>query len=222
MRSPTVLGVVAALATGTFVIVVLLGLALGQEPTAPTPRAPTAQPITSPTPAAAATTTPGPTLGSPDAGSPGLFTLPPEGPAVGQHGPPIELPALGGGTLDTSDYAGSPLWINFMATWCPQCVDELPMMVSMQAQLEDQISIVLVDVEEDEQTVRQFLDSLGVDFPTGLDEDGAAQEDWAAHALPVHYWLDAEGVVQYVLFGGAPRDLFIEGVRSVIPEAESE
>lgn len=224
MRSPAVLGAVAGLLTGILGIIALVALIGGQPVVAPTPGAPTAAAVESEVPTAPPTAGPDtPPPVSPGPGTtPPLITSPPEGLQIGERAPRIRLPQIGGGELDTRDYAGRPLWINFMATWCPPCRDELPMMESMQAQLGDEISIVLVDVGEDRQTVAAFIDSLNVDLPTGIDEDGTIQAEWGAYALPVHYWIDADGVVQHYLFGGAPREVFIESLRSVVPEAPVE
>lgn len=221
MRFPSLIGALAALAVGALVLVVFLGAVLGQPAAVPTPGGPTAPPLPTDTlPPSGQPTDAAPSAAT-ASGSPAPFTQPPEGVAIGQVAPAIELPQLGGGTLDTGAIEG-PLWINFMATWCPQCRDELPMMESFQAQLGEELTIVLVDVNEDRQVVRQFIESLGVGLPTGLDEHGTAQLEWGAFALPKHFWLDADGVVQAVLFGGAPRDLFIEAIRTVVLEAELE
>lgn len=221
MRFPSLLGALAALVVGAIVIVLLLGTVLGQPTAVPTPGGPTAPPLATDTPLPSAEAT-GAVPSGPLAGeSVPAFTQPPEGLAVGDRAPRIELPMLGGGTLDTAAIEG-PLWINFMATWCPQCRDELPMMEGFQEQLGDELTLVLVDVKEDRQMVRQFIESLGVQLPTGIDEDGAVQSQWGAFALPKHFWVDGDGVVQAVLFGGAPRDLFIESIRAVVPEAEVE
>lgn len=225
MRSPTVLGVVAALAVGAIAIVTLLTL-VGSRPAAvPSAGVPTAPPLETkmPSPATSSPGAPGATASpgtSADASA--AVTQPPEGLEVGQRAPRLDLPLLGGGRVDTADYRGQPVWINFMATWCPQCQDELPMMESMQAQLDEELTVVLVDVGEDRDKVAAFMNALNVDLPTGLDEDGTAQQRWSAYALPVHFWIDGEGVIQAKLFGGAPRDLFIESIRAVAPEAEVE
>ena len=225
MRSPVIIGVMAALALGGLVLALFLGSALSEPPQQPSPTAPTAPPIAqpsleptdSPVPTAtAASPTPGT---SPTAGSP----QPPEtGVNLGQQAPAISLPALAGDTLDTSEYAGRPLWINFMATWCPQCVDELPMMESMQEQLGEGMTIVLVDVGEDEERVAEFVEGLGVTLPVGLDRQAETQVEWGAWVLPVHYWLDEQGVVRSILYGGAPRSVFIESVLNLVPDADIE
>ena len=64
------------------------------------------------------------------------------------------------------------------------------------------------------------MTSLQVDLPTALDQDAAVQRQWGAYALPVHYFLDANGVVQEVVYGGAPRELFESAVHKVVPDAK--
>lgn len=221
MRSPVIIGAVAALALGVATLIVILGSAVAEPPQGPSPTAPTPPPLATTTLAPTATA---PATGeispSPDATASAQPTEPPEGIGLGQPAPRIELPRLGGGTLDTAEYAGRPLWINFMATWCPPCRDELPMMEVMQEQLGEDLTIVLVDVGEDEAIVADFIESLDVTMPVGIDEDGRVQETWGAWALPVHFWLDEEGVVKAILFGGAPRSAFVESVLNVVPDAQ--
>ncbi len=56
--------------------------------------------------------------------------------------------------------------------------------------------VVAVDVREDEAVVDAFARELAITFPVGLDSDGTAQSDWGAYALPVHFWIDADGIVR--------------------------
>lgn len=167
----------------------------------------------SPTPAA----TGGPTTGSSPSARPG--TSPEVGLSVGDLAPRLTVPQLGGAEIDTAALAGEPIWINFMATWCPPCVDELPIMERLQGQLGERMTIILIDVREDQDTVASFMTALSVDLPVGLDSDGAAQRAWGAYALPVHYWIGADGRVGGFLYGGAGPEQFIEGVHTVLPDA---
>ena len=204
-----------ALAVGVLAISGLVALAarppLMAAPTTPPPgSSPLGLYAPSPSPLASASP---PTSSGPTAGV---------GTQVGMQAPRLLLPHLAGGTLDSATAVGTPLWINFMATWCPACRDELPMMQSIYVELGDQLEIILVDVEEDEETILQFMLGLGVDLPTALDRDGAAQREWGAFVLPVHFFVDAEGIVQEVVFGGAPREIYIEAVKKIVPDAEIE
>lgn len=225
MRSPIVIGVIAALIVGSVALFALLSWAVADPPVAPTPAVPTPPSIALPSDEPTDSPVPTGTSATPSPGTspPGEPSLPPDtGIGLGEVAPRIELPALAGGTFDTASFDGRPLWINFMATWCPQCVDELPMMELMQEELGDSLQILIVDVGEDEEIVASFMEQLGVTLPVGLDGDAAAQAEWGAWVLPQHFWLDEEGVIKAILFGGAPRSFFIESVLSVVPDAELE
>ena len=59
-------------------------------------------------------------------------------------------------------------------------------------------------------------------LPVGLDRDGQAAEDWRALALPIHFWLDGDGRIRGVVYGGAPPDVLLDGLRTVVPTASFE
>ena len=226
MRGPIAAGVLAGVLVVLVALAGFVGLALGRpDPTTEASTTPPAGPTTaatSPTPGStdgSATPDPGPTA-APSASPSGA--PPPVGLAVGDTAPTIQVPAVGGSEIDTSVLIGQPLWINFMATWCPPCRDELPVMDDFQGQLAEQMTILLIDIGENESTVNEFMTSLGVDLPVGLDRDGSVQREWGAYALPVHYWIDAEGRIGGFLYGGAGPEQFIEGVHTVLPDAQLE
>ena len=210
MRLPDVLGVLGALVVGGLMLVLLLASALGEQPALPTQQPPTLPPLptlvaASPTPSAEP---------SPDA-SPTVST----GVAIGQRAPSIEVTLLDGSVLNTEDFRGQPLWVNFMATWCPQCQDELPMMRRYERQLDGQMTVLVIDVGEDPETVQAFMEALEVDqLLTGVDQDGRIQAEWGAYALPVHFWLDEEGIVREIVYGGAPPEIFIQAITDVVPD----
>ena len=218
MRVPAVLGFLVALLVG-FVALGVIFLVIGNQP----PIAATLDPLVTPsamaplppTPSPSPTTAPATPTGTPQAGE----TDVPAGTAIGQRPPSFELPHLGGGTIGTEASIGKPLWVNFMATWCPECEDELPMMAQLSFDVGDAMDMLLVDVGESGEAVNDFMTRLGVELPVALDQNGAVQEEWSAFALPVHFWLDRNGVVQEIVYGGAPREVFEAAVLKVVPEA---
>jgi thiol-disulfide isomerase/thioredoxin len=137
---------------------------------------------------------------------------------IGEPAPPLVLPLVGGDTIDLVSLRGKPVWVNFMATWCAPCRDELPRMAGFAARYEDTGLVMLaVDVREDEAAVQTFFQDLNIFFPVGLDKDGRAQAEWGAVALPVHFWVDADGIVRDGALGGLGPDIMAAGLRSILP-----
>jgi thiol-disulfide isomerase/thioredoxin len=210
MRLPDYLGVIGALVVGAVLTVVLLIGSLGMAPALPT-RPPVSIP---PLPTAT--------------GNGSLPSVVPSGnptgagAQIGQLAPPLQVTLTDGSLMDISDFRGAPIWINFMATWCPQCTTELPMMDRFQNQLKGAMTLLVIDVGEDRATVKDFIKGLDVDLTVGIDPDGSIQSAWGANALPVHYWIDAEGVVQQIVYGGAPEQTFLEAITLLVPEFSAD
>lgn len=234
MRWSTVLGVLAGIlvvagAIGAF----LVSLAPAGEVAAPPPivvgssGSPPSGSVATGSPSARPTSRGSPTASGPRSPAEGPTPLPTPGASteigltVGDTAPPLALEGLGGdgAAIDTRLLRGKPVWVNFVATYCPPCRDELPLMQRIQDAQGESITILLVDVAEDEATVQGFVDSLGVTLPVGLDRDGRAVDAWRALALPIHYWLDGEGIIRGVVYGGAGPDVLLDGLRTVLPKA---
>ena len=229
-----------AIATGLVTGIVVGGLVLGGilllapapvVPTAPDPPAtaspsPSAPPSSvAPSPSGSAEPSAPPSPASPGPASPAVSpspSIPPEtGFGVGEPAPSLRVPRVGGGEIDLAALRGKPVWVNFMATWCLPCRDELPAMTGFATRYEDTgLVVVAVDIREDEAAVDAFMRALGVTFPVGLDTDGAAQSAWGALALPVHFWVDAEGVVRDGALGGIGPDVMAAGLRTILPGVE--
>lgn len=208
MRQPDYLGVIGALVVGGVLTVLLLAGTLGTPAPLPTRPAVTIPPV--PTQSGGGSLPSVLPTGTPN--GPGIGT------AIGEIAPNIQVTLTDGSLIDTADFGDLPIWINFMATWCPQCATELPMMDRFEAQLKDQMTVLVIDVGEDRSVVRDFMRAIDVDLTVGLDHDGSIQAQWAANALPVNYMLDADGVVRQIVYGGAPEETFIQAVTVLVPE----
>ena len=154
-------------------------------------------------------------------GAPSASAARSDGPApfhVGESAPAFVVPRVGGGTIDLAALRGKPVWINFMATWCPSCQDELPLMNGFAARYADKgLVVIAIDVREEEGTVAAFARRLNVSFPMGLDLDGRVSTRWGAIALPIHFWIDAEGIVRDGALGGIGPDVMAAGLRTIMP-----
>lgn len=234
MRWSTVLGVLAGILVVAVAVAAFVASLPAREPVpAPPPIAvggslspgpgPSATPSplpSTPAPSPSSTATPAGS-GSP---SPTADESPDVGLKIGDKAPALSLDGLGGdgALVDTSVLKGKPVWVNFMGSYCPPCREELPLMQRIQDQLGEDVVILLVDVKEDEATIQDFVTSLAVALPVGLDRDGATADRWRAFALPIHFWLDAQGKIRGVVYGGAPPDVLLQGLRTVLPKASFE
>jgi len=142
---------------------------------------------------------------------------------IGEPAPALDVEQLGGGRIDLAALRGKPVWVNFMATWCPPCRDELPLMTDFADRYADTgLVVIAVDVEEDEAVVAPFMVELGVTFPVGLDTDGAASDAWRVASLPIHFWVDASGVIRDGAVGGIGPDVMAAGLESILPGIDVE
>jgi thiol-disulfide isomerase/thioredoxin len=174
-------------------------------PSPPTATSPTA-PASAPMPGGNATPAPAPSR------SVSPFPL------VGTSAPALIAPQVGGGTINLAALRGKPVWVVFTGTYCPPCRDEYPVMNGFAARFADTgLVVIAIHVREGEQTVAPFVSSLNVVFPVGLDEDGSRARAWDAAVLPVHYFIDAQGVVRDAAIGGIGPDVMARGLQAILP-----
>ena len=139
---------------------------------------------------------------------------------IGEAAPRLSVPQLGGGQIDLASLHGRPVWVNFMQTTCPPCVDEFPLMNGFAARYSASgLVVVAIDIREDEGTVASFVRSLNAQFPIGLDSDGLAAQTWDAVALPVDFWVDADGIIRGGALGGIGSDVMAANLNLILPGA---
>ena len=219
-----------AIGTGLLAGILVGGLAVGAAVALlPPPAAPviaTPPPLAVATPTLAPTPSPSPTASAAPSAGPSSASSPTPSPStsavqnfgIGQLAPDLKLAKAGGGTLNLLALRGKPVWINFMATWCPECRDELPIMEGFLARYaKTGLSIVLVDVKESSSDVQAYLKGLGVTLPTALDSTGSAAAAWKAVALPMHFWLTSEGVIAAGAVGQSRRTRWPRTFRASCP-----
>ena len=137
---------------------------------------------------------------------------------VGERAPALSVPQVGGGTIDLANLKGQPVWVDFMSTSCTTCKDEFPLMTGYANRYASNgLVVIAVDVGEDEGAADAFTDGLGATFPVGLDADGSAAKRWAALTLPVHFWIDKDGIIRDAAPGGVGPDAMNKALEKIMP-----
>ena len=129
--------------------------------------------------------------------------------------PPLTLDRLRGEALALDDYRGRVVLINFWATWCPPCVQELPAIQELRGRFErDQFEVLAVNLGEDIETIEGFLDQFetSLDFPILLARDQSIMQEWKVLGLPTTFIVDKAGRQRYRAVG--PRDFAHEHIVS--------
>jgi thiol-disulfide isomerase/thioredoxin len=117
---------------------------------------------------------------------------------IGAVAPDFEWTGLDGRTLRLSSYRGKVVVVNFWATWCPPCREELPALQRVAAS-ESDVVVLEVDLMEPGDKARSFLDSLGLDrLQPVLDGDGATTRRYGVLSLPSTFFVDKTGVIRHL------------------------
>ena len=126
-----------------------------------------------------------------------LKVPPPPTLRTGTTAPAFSLPALGGGApVSLSTYRGTPVIVNFFASWCPDCREELAAVADVARTQAGRVSVVGVDSNESsDAAAAQLLAAAHATYRVALDMNATVATQYLINALPVSYFLDAEGHV---------------------------
>jgi thiol-disulfide isomerase/thioredoxin len=128
--------------------------------------------------------------------------------------PPIKLPARGGGQADLAALKGKVVLVNFWATWCPPCREEMPSLTQLAEQFDPQsFEVLAVSVDDGWQPVDKFL-SPQTPFRVVLDEGAQVSRAWGTSKFPESYLVDRDGRVRLKFIG--PRNWTDPDVATVL------
>ena len=135
--------------------------------------------------------------------------------------PALKLADLDGRTRTLADYRGKVVILNFWATWCEPCREEMPSFNRLRQSLEGlPVELFAVNVGEGEARIAGFLAKVPLDFPVLLDRDAAASRAWKVRLMPTTFIIGADGRVRYTFAGAA--DWADESVRAKVAALAAE
>lgn len=113
--------------------------------------------------------------------------------------PNFTLKTLSGETTSLADYRGQVVLVNFWASWCPPCVAELPTLHQFYlSHKSDGFVVLAVNAEENESTIRNYIEQKGYTFPVLVDDAAIAADAYDIRAIPASFIVDKDGNIQYI------------------------
>ncbi len=119
--------------------------------------------------------------------------------------PDFSLQSLDGSTVRLSDLKGQVVLINFWATWCAPCREEMPLLDAIY-QKYNRLGVELlgINVEDDASGAQEYLNETPVTFPILFDPDGRVSKQYQVKAMPSTILVDRHGNVRHIHYGYKP------------------
>lgn len=138
----------------------------------------------------------------------------------GDRGEPLELSGtdpVTGEAVSLAAFAGKPVVLNFWASWCAPCREELPALIEFQER-HPEAAVVGVNFQDDPAGARALQEEIGFEFPSIADPQGEIGARLGIQGMPTTYFLDSEHRVVAALAGGTDLAGFEEGLRLATEE----
>ncbi len=139
----------------------------------------------------------------------------------GQPAPDFSLKSSTGENLRLSEYRGDVVMINFWATWCGPCRQEMPLLDQLYSRYQRVgFNLLGVNIDDDSRRAMQMIEELGVNFPVLFDARKEVSKLYGVDAMPVTVIVDRSGNVRYVHQGYKPgyEDKYLDQIRSLLRE----
>ena len=121
---------------------------------------------------------------------------------LGKEAPALRLPTLDGGIVDSAEWHGDVVVVNFWASWCVPCREEAPELQSFAQRWQDRgARLVGVVYNDEESEAAAFRDRYGLTYPQALDPGGRAAIDFGVFGVPETYVIAGDGTVMAKLLG---------------------
>lgn len=138
--------------------------------------------------------------------------------AIGDQAPSFTLPTLSGETVSLDAFKGQVLLLNFWASWCAPCQEELPAFQAIHTKYRERgFSVVGINIDKKQANAEKTVRRFGLSFPIALDPDSATIRAYKGRSMPISYLVDQQGVIRQVFFGFNPKKL--SGIEIAIEEA---
>jgi peroxiredoxin len=128
-----------------------------------------------------------------------------------------------GNVVKLSDMKGKPVVLNFWATWCPYCVEEMPDFEKVYNKYKGEVEFMMINMTHGAETVENassFIDSYGYTFPVYFDTTSEAAYAYGIQSIPTTFFIDAEGYIVAYYQGSMSGDTLLRGISMIYAEIQ--
>ena len=122
---------------------------------------------------------------------------------IGALAPNLILKDIEGKIVNLKEYRGKVVLINFWASWCPPCLEEMPALAAIYQKLRSKgFEILAISLDDKIQNAIDFVKKEKLPFKVFMDPEGKSAQEYLVYGLPYTVLLDREGKVLFKIFGG--------------------
>jgi thiol-disulfide isomerase/thioredoxin len=130
--------------------------------------------------------------------------------------PALTLSDLAGKDITLASFKGKPVVVNFWATWCIPCRNEMPELEKLHRERKSEgLEVLLVNVKESKEVVEKYISENGFTFKVFLDTDGDIYRAFQVFGLPSTFFIDSKGIVRYSYMGELTWGITKMGLKSI-------
>lgn len=130
--------------------------------------------------------------------------------------PEFTATSLSGEEMTLKKLEGRPVIVNFWATWCLPCVEEMPELEKFYFRKKaDGLALLMINLKENKDLVKRWIGSNGFTFDVYLDETGKLSEDFGIIGLPYTFFIDKKGVIQRKHMGKLTPEILFTGFEEI-------
>lgn len=140
----------------------------------------------------------------------------PTAPEAGALAPNFRLQLAGGGELELADLRGTPVFVNFWASWCFFCLTEMPAIQRVSEEYGDDVIMLGVNVSDTPEDIAIYAKNNGLDYPFPMDSGGVVRRAYGARQMPTSIFIDEHGVISSIVYGVIVPDQMRENIDAML------
>jgi cytochrome c biogenesis protein CcmG, thiol:disulfide interchange protein DsbE len=140
---------------------------------------------------------------------------PTPGPAIGRTAFAFNLQTLDGNSITLESFRGKPLVINFFASWCDPCREEMPLINELaSAGAKQGFNVLGIAVEDTRAAIGEYSKEAKLRFPIALDLNSTVKRSYRIFGPPATFFIDGQGIIRDIVLGPITRERTLQALKN--------